>query len=250
MDSPTTSEAFAYEQLRKAIIGGQLPTDVFLSQRSLADMAGVAVVTVRATLRTLESDGLIENVPHWGVRIPSETEDTLRDRYFLRELLEVAAALRFAARAGASETTIVCELGEKCDRLAPLDSAPQVESYSQAHFNFHHFLGECAGSPLLLETLDRTFLRTQILFNKLQTYASLDAYHVSHTALAQNITSGDPPRVEQAMRQHIALGLANELQALRSHKLAESHSALEPRRDSWRRASKAKLEGPVGAERT
>ena len=89
-----TKEDIAYGKLKHLILAGQLPRNEFLSQRMLAEKADSVVITVRAALRRLEKDGLVEGVPKWGFRIPQETEETVRDRYFVRELLEAAAARR------------------------------------------------------------------------------------------------------------------------------------------------------------
>ena len=77
-DYPATNEQQAYEKLRSAILRGEFPHGQFLSQRDLAERAGAAITTVRAALRTLESEGFIENVPRWGVRIPSETASAVK----------------------------------------------------------------------------------------------------------------------------------------------------------------------------
>ena len=94
MDMPKTNEEMAYHLLRDLLLRGELPVGKFLSQRMLCERAGVAEVTVRPALRLLQNEGLIEYIPRWGVRVPVETEDSLRDRYFMREVLEVAAFKR------------------------------------------------------------------------------------------------------------------------------------------------------------
>lgn len=86
---PTTVEEQAYLSLRQEILGGELPAGEFLSQRKLAARSGVSVISVRGALRSLENEGLIENAPKWGVRIPQDTPATFTDRYFMRETLEV-----------------------------------------------------------------------------------------------------------------------------------------------------------------
>lgn len=225
--APKTNEELAFERLRRAIINGELPIGEFLSQRKLADIAGVAVVTVRATLRALEKSGLIENVPRWGVRIPHETEETITDRFFLRELLEVAAVRRTAERATAQDAQVLREIAAECDGLGA-DGRPEDPSdYAQVHFDLHRYIAECSGSPLLVETLDRSFLKTIALHSGRSHWVPDAAYTVSHKNLVEDILSGDLALAEHSIRQHIALGLQFELQALRAQSEAQVASLAE-----------------------
>jgi DNA-binding GntR family transcriptional regulator len=219
--SPKTNEELAFERLRRVIINGELPIGEFLSQRKLADIAGVAVVTVRTTLRALERDGLIENVPRWGVRIPQETEETITDRYFLRELLEVVAVRRFVERATARDVQALRELAAECDSLS-IDGRPEDRAeYARVHFDLHQHVVECCGSPLLVETLDRVFLKSNLLYNARSQWVPDAAFTVSHRGLVEDIVSGDLELAEQSTRRHIALGLQFELQALRTQSAAQ-----------------------------
>ncbi|MFW5843559.1 MAG: GntR family transcriptional regulator, partial [Spirochaetota bacterium] len=115
---PQTKEDLAYHGLKELIVLGELPRGTFLSQRMLAAKCGVNVVTVRGALRQLENDGLIENVPQWGVRIPEETEEAVRDRYFLREILEVAAVRKIVGRRDEIDPAELTARAVACDTLS------------------------------------------------------------------------------------------------------------------------------------
>jgi DNA-binding GntR family transcriptional regulator len=211
-DYPNTNERQAYDTLRTAILKGELPSGRFLSQRDLAERAGVAVSTVRAALRSLESDGFIENVPHWGVRIPSETAETLKDRYYVREVLEVAAVQRLVEQANPIHATTLRDLAQKCDMLA-VEDPDNSELYAQRHFAYHHYIAECSGSQVLVEMLDRSFLRTMMLFNAKRGWAR--GYdRRQHVAFTEDILSGDLERAIAAMRYHVRRGITHELEAI------------------------------------
>jgi len=215
MSVPRTDEELACERLRKALINGELPIGEFLSQRKLADIADVSVVTVRSALRILERDGIVENVPRWGVRIPVETEATLRDRYFMRELLEIAAVRRLVEQASQNDARMLRELAERCDAASSADLA----TFAEAHFDLHHAITMCSGSPLLVETLDRVFYRTRMLFDaqaRLVRLVNREAYNVRHVPLVEDLLSGDLALAERSMRSHIELGYQFELDALRN----------------------------------
>jgi DNA-binding GntR family transcriptional regulator len=209
---PRTNEEIAYDHLRAAIVNGELPVDCFLSQRDLAERAGVSVVTARAALRTLESDGLIESVPRWGVRIPSETPESITDRYYVREILEVAAVQRIVDLASPVHAATLRDLARACDEVAA-QQPDNVELFAQRHFDYHHYIAECAGSPQLLAMLDRFHLRTSMLYNAKRGWGrGLD--RVQHAKLTETILSGDRQAAEQAICQHVRRGLHHELEAI------------------------------------
>lgn len=218
---PKTNEERAFERLRHAIINGELPVGEFLSQRKLAEIASVAVVTVRATLRRLENVGLVENVPRWGVRIPRETEERIRDRYYMRELLEVPAALSITQSLASDTAQRLREMVAKLDGLSQ-DGRPQDPTeYHEAHFDLHHYIAECSGSYLLTETLSQVFLRAMCLYNTRAAWIPTAAYTESHSRLVEDILAGDPTIAEKSMRSHIALGLQFELEALHAQEVPD-----------------------------
>ncbi|MFA7671973.1 MAG: GntR family transcriptional regulator, partial [Sphaerochaetaceae bacterium] len=135
---PKTKEEQAYLELKNLILEGKLPTQKFLSQRMLAATVNTNINTIRTALRLLENDNLIENVPQWGVRIPMETEEVLRDRYFLRELLEVGAVKLLIRRrkAGNLDISSIIEKARICDDIAR-EEPKDISKFSKAHLDFH-----------------------------------------------------------------------------------------------------------------
>lgn len=220
MSLPKTDEELAYERLRKAFINGELPIGEFLSQRKLAQIADVSVVTVRAALRMLERDGIVENVPRWGVRIPVETEDLLSDRYFVRRLLEIAAVRRLVERSSEKDAQTLRELALRCDDLVASGRPADLAAFAQVHFDLHRYIAWCSGSPLLVETLERVFYRTMLLFDTRMTLVSKESYTVRHVPLVEDLLSGDRSVAEQSMLSHIERGLQFELEAVRNQSSA------------------------------
>ena len=213
MDFPKTNEEIAYHLLRELLLRGELPVGKFLSQRMLCERAGVAEVTVRPALRLLQNEGLIEYIPHWGVRVPIETEESVRDRYFMREVLEVAAIKRILELNNPPCRPGLLERAQLCDRVS--DEQPDnIELFAQRHFEFHHYMTQCSGSRLLVESLDRFHLRTMMLFNAKRGWGRGHDRN-SHVQLVQDIFSGDAQHAENVVREHVRRGLEHELGAIR-----------------------------------
>jgi DNA-binding GntR family transcriptional regulator len=211
--TPKTKEEQAYIELKALILEGKLPTQKFLSQRMLAATVNTNISTIRTALRLLENDNLIENVPQWGVRIPLETEEVLRDRYFLRELLEVGA-VKLIIRKRKSENLDISSIIEKaslCDKVAR-EEPKDISKFSKVHFDFHLELAQKSGSPLLLQSLEKIHFRSLIQSHAKRGWAT--GSHINHQLLVDVILAGDEKIAIEEMTKHIKGGLESELNTL------------------------------------
>ena len=211
---PLTREDHVWQVVRDGILSGALPVGEFLSQRKLAEQFDTSLITLRAALRRLENDGLIENVPRWGVRIPEDTPEQVQDRYFMRETLELAALARALPTMGEAQWRRLRELAEECDANAGSDEAA-VRAFATAHHALHRCLVEVAGSPLLLEQYDRLMARNLMLINARRGWATgRDRGNAHHQALIQSLRELSPAKAAVALRDHVHRGLAHEIQAM------------------------------------
>ncbi|NRA37781.1 MAG: GntR family transcriptional regulator [Planctomycetes bacterium] len=205
-----TQEEVAYKSLKLLILNGELPIGEFLSQRKLAERVGTAVVSLRGALRRLENEDLIESVPKWGVRVPQETEASIMDRYYFREILEAAAAEELAQRISEEDAEELMQLARNCDEVdSQAENATQI--FAEHHMAFHLFVGRCTKSPLLLESLQRVLAKDNMLHNARSGWQLNKDSQTHHQDLARVIIAGDPVAAEKAMRNHIHGGLHAEL---------------------------------------
>jgi len=208
---PQTQEDHVYQAVRDGILVGELPVGEFLSQRKLAERFDTSLITLRSALRRLENDGLIENIPRWGVRIPEDMPEQVQDRYFMREVLELAALARALPNMDEAQWRRLGELAAACDTNAGGDEAA-VRAFATAHQALHRCLVEYAGSPLLFEQYDRLMARNLMLINARRGWATgRDREPKHHQALIQNLRELSPAKAAAALRDHIRRGLEHEL---------------------------------------
>ena len=114
---------FAVEELtttlRTRILDGDPAPGTRLVERELVEAHGVARHTLRAALRALAAEGLVEIVPNRGARVAAIGRDQLVGLFDVRTALEVEACrlalardperLRGALRAAAADLRAVCE---------------------------------------------------------------------------------------------------------------------------------------------
>jgi GntR family transcriptional regulator, trigonelline degradation regulator len=101
----TTLRALAVDRLRQAIVTGRFAGGSRLVERALCDQLGVSRSVVREAIRTLEAEGLVQNLPRSGPVVAQMTWPEARQIYDIRRLLEAdaAAACARVADAGVAE---------------------------------------------------------------------------------------------------------------------------------------------------
>lgn len=112
--STKTLRELTLENMRGAIFSGHFKPGERLVERNLCAQLDVSRSVVREVLRHLETEGLVETVPHQGPVVASLDADRAAQIYEIRALLEGHAARLCAEKA--SDATIQ-RLGELNDRI-------------------------------------------------------------------------------------------------------------------------------------
>lgn len=99
----TTQADRVYQEIRDAILGGDLPEGKSLSHVALARQFGVSRIPVREALQRLEAERLLVSRPYRGHRVPPLDLEELEELIEIRILLEVLALRRHAAKMGKDE---------------------------------------------------------------------------------------------------------------------------------------------------
>ncbi len=115
----------AADVIRQAIIDHRLPPGTHLKERELCDMLGVSRTSVREALRHLESEQLIETIPHRGPVVVSLGIDDAKELYQVRAVLEGLVGELFAANATDEQVRDLQLIAEEMARAAREDD-PEV----------------------------------------------------------------------------------------------------------------------------
>jgi DNA-binding GntR family transcriptional regulator len=98
---PTESEQTladrVFQQLRTAIVEGEIPAGSKISEPEMAARFGISRGPLREAMRRLESTNLVERRPNLGARVITLTSVQLLEIYVIREALEGMAARLAAA---------------------------------------------------------------------------------------------------------------------------------------------------------
>src|SRR4051812_12611834 len=142
-----TMAEYALEQLREAIIMGELPAGTPLRLDELARSLGMSISPIREAVRQLEALGLAKHVPHQGARVLDFDIDELRDLFQVRLALESLAVRRAAEHFTDADAEAARAQLERFDDAAADDD---VRGTMRAHTGFHFTLYEASQSPWLV----------------------------------------------------------------------------------------------------
>jgi DNA-binding GntR family transcriptional regulator len=100
---PTSLRSTVEDQIRQAIMIGELPPGLHLSDRMMCERFGVSRALVREAVRLLEAEGLVTVLPRRGPFVAFLTVAEAVQIYEVREALEALAGQGFAERASDAE---------------------------------------------------------------------------------------------------------------------------------------------------
>ena len=208
--------ADGYEDLRQAIVNGELLPGERLLEEELSARLGLGRAAVRMALVRLEHDGLVERERHRGARVRRVSEDEAV------EILEARAALEgLAARhaATAADEAAIERLREIIAEMRRLREAGDLIGLSNMNAGLHAGILDASGhetAKRLSRTLSSQIVRFQ--YRTVLLPGRPDHSFAEHAAIVEAIASRDPDAAEAAMVHHL-LRVAD---ALRSHQAAES----------------------------
>jgi DNA-binding GntR family transcriptional regulator len=189
------------QEIERVILGGEFAPGDHVNEKELALRFGISRGPVREALRSLDSSGLVEQVPNRGFFVRRLTMAQAGDIYDVRAVLFGLAGKLLAERIS----------DEGVDRLkaliAEMDAAVavnDVEAYVKINFIFHEFIVVSAGNP----TLARQYMT---LVKQLRLYRarnlmlgdSMHASHQEHHAMVDAVAARDPARALVAHARHV-----------------------------------------------
>lgn len=131
---------------------GQLKPSEAVSERTLAELYGVSTMPVREALRQLASEGALKSAARKANRVPDLTAKDASDLFFVRGVLEGAAA-EITATKVTQDTLAALEtaVGESHACLEQRDASGVL----LANYAFHSAIYQCCGNTPLALSIDR-----------------------------------------------------------------------------------------------
>src|SRR5262245_13048291 len=115
-----TKQDLVYSTLRRAIMRCVLVPGQRLVIEQIANKPAVSPITVREALHLLQSEGLVETIPHVGATVAKISRSSITEVFTLMEGLEIVATRSAAQRMTPQH------LDELTSLLAEMDAALQI----------------------------------------------------------------------------------------------------------------------------
>ena len=202
--------ADGYEELRRAIVSGELLPDERLLEEDLSERLGVGRAAIRMALVRLEHDGLVQHERHRGARVRRVSESEAVEILEARAGLEGLAARHAALSVDDSQ---VEELRGIIAEMRELRERGDLLGVSNANARLHTRILELSGhgtARRLSRTLSSQLVRFQ--YRTVLLPGRPERSYAEHTQIVEAIAAHDPDAAEEAMRSH----LSHVAEALRS----------------------------------
>jgi DNA-binding GntR family transcriptional regulator len=205
---PSVVDSLA-EAIRSRILSGDLEPGTALREATLSESYEVSRHTLRAALRALASEGLVQIVPDRGATVARLDAADLVPLFELRTALELEACRLTLERNGGK---LPATVHERLDALvrACRSKAAEWHEVADAHARFHESLVQGAESARIEEAYTRLATELNLFLAQLRPVWSRRRMIDHHRELVAALEStGDL----DALRRHLADGLEAVSQA-------------------------------------
>jgi DNA-binding GntR family transcriptional regulator len=193
-----------FENLKKAIVKGDLTPDSRVVESRVADALGISRTPVREAIHKLEREGLVRQGPKGGFFVAGLTPEDMEETFGIRSVLESYAAKLAAIRHLEGELRPLEEkleaYQESLDR-GDLDALPKINT------EFHDLLYGLSRSQKLIKMINDLrdhIYRFRLVILKIEEMAKLS--NEDHRLMLKAIRGRDVEGVERLVREHILRG--------------------------------------------
>lgn len=192
-----------YQELRAAIIFGEIAQGAVFNESDLVARFKVSTSPLREALSRLRQDGLVRVIPRRGYSV---TELSLRDFHELiqmRLILECAAAELAAPRITDSHVAMMRRLSSVELRIGDQAS---YRAFMRANQDFHEAIATIADNARLLRGIGQTMDEMQrLLFADLGAAEDGEEVRHDHDEIIEALARRDAAAAREAVARHIRI---------------------------------------------
>jgi DNA-binding GntR family transcriptional regulator len=189
------------DELRHAILSGQLSPGERIRQEELAQKFGASRIPVREALRILVTDGLVNIVSNSGAWVSSLTQQDCSEQYQIRERLE-PLLLRFNL-----PQLTATDISRAGDLVKQMKGAPDIETFMRLDHEFHWIMYSRVHTNSLTEMIGLLWNTTRpyrrVYMNLVRSAEGIEVTHLEHDLLLEAIKRADSEGAESILHGHI-----------------------------------------------
>lgn len=193
------------EELRDRISAGALAPGERLLLKPISEQFGCSEIPVREALRTLQSEGLINVIPHAGAFVTAPNIDELVQLTEIRSILEPEATVAAAPHIDAE---MLVGLRAMLSEMSTLVKQDASEEYGRLNRRFHNFILNRAPNQKLVSLVRDLWGqadRARLVYKKGPKF--LDESVRQHEDIVDAIEQKDLATLRQLVAAHSQFGL-------------------------------------------
>ena len=219
----------AYVLLRNDIVAGVLAGGRHLAETELAEQYGLSRTPIREALRRLQSEGLIEVLPHRGARVVDWHTYDVEGMYDLRVAVECFVTKRAATRLTGAQIDALALMCDEMERVAEFGTAGDpitVADFTTLNTSFHGAIAEAADAPYALPARNMLVVLPVVL-QAVHNYAPMGytRSNAHHRELLAAFRAKDADWAENVMRLHVLSSKASIMAEVRRSRDAQAAAA-------------------------
>jgi len=195
-----------YSELKKKLIVGEFLPGEGLSIRKVAEEYQVSAMPVREALRQLSIEGALISAAKKAYRVPDITANEAAELFFVRSILEGAAAEIATANITENDFKILEKLISKMNTYW---QAQDAKNYLLANYTFHSHITSLSGKLSLKCMIDGIYLRTgPWLAYGITELVDLDEWEAEHFAILSALRLRDANKVRKLVEEDAHWGVS------------------------------------------
>lgn len=188
-----------YQQMKRSILRGELPTGYRIVEVNIAEAFGVSRTPVREAISRLIAQGFIKE--QGSAKIVADISVSMSEITGIRTVLESYAARLAAENATEEDLQAIAEF---CHSSVTVDRSSPIEMRATLNDSFHEAVARASHNERLIKMI-ADFYEYALTEEMLVHYSKsdTDAHAEQHRMVLKAIQEGDPDTAEAAMRAHI-----------------------------------------------
>jgi len=198
---PQSLRLQAVDQIRHAIVTGQMEPGSLHSEQAVASRMGISRTPVREALLQLTHEGLVEFVPHRGARVRDFDPVHLSHVFELRAAMESYCAACLARKHTAD---MVTKLEHELDRQLSIIKRDDGLAWVIANMDFHILLVSSLNNNLFDEAMPPLASHTMRIGYRMNARKErMKESHQEHSEIVKAIRNGDEEKARALTASHL-----------------------------------------------
>ncbi len=204
----------AYEQLKHAIITGELPAGSRIVETAFAEQLHISRTPLREALQKLENDGLVEYIPHHGVSVKAFTISDIEEIFIIRNSMMMLLLPSIVQNATEKDIAELDGILSVMDKALEKDDINALAHYNrQFHKGLEH-LSDKRRILLVIDSQEEYIMRFSAI--AIASITRRSVAHIEHHQMVDLLKARDLEGLKSLMHHHLEESKDTCLSAVKS----------------------------------